>query len=470
MNPFYKVLINALINDIVDWLTSSTQAALNWVLGLLSTTVFTSPNVTVLPQVTYIAGHAQLTANAFMVLIVMLVGIVAMTHGSVQERYSLKEMLPRVVIGFAAANLALPIVAAVIAGANAVTAAMVGDRFTSQDSFTQIQRVVIDTTTDPAMFLLALVLRELALWMLVLLVITWLGRLSVLLVVAGTAPLALMCHALAWTEPIAHIWWRSLFGCLAVQVLQAVTLHMAVATLLSSNANLPALGLPHDPTGLLNLLIACFLLWLVIRIPQWVGRTFGGNPGRGASLLGSVVRVVLVQQTLGALGLRGGRLLRRGAPAAAGMRSPASHLHSHAAASHQHAHQHQHQHQHVHPPRPGRPPGPGNSPPGPGHPPPGSGAPPRRAPYYAGQATTSAPYPGRRPRVVEGRLALPPAPPRAIGPGPGSAGGGPRPRPPAGRPPRPVRPYTVQELADGVDLYSRAVKRRGGPPPPRSHQ
>jgi hypothetical protein len=235
------------------------------------------------------------------------------------------------------------------------------------------------------MFLIALVLRELVLWMLVLLVITWLGRLSVLLVVAGTAPVALMCHALAWTEPVARIWWRSLFGCLAVQVLQAVTLHMAVATLLSSNANLPALGLPHDPTGLLNLLIACFLLWLVIRIPRWVGRNFGGNAGRGASLLGSVVRVVLVQRALGALGLRGGTMLRRGKPGAgaAGMRSPATHLHSH-----QHAgntNQHLHQHLHVHPPRSGRPSGsPTPGTPTPGGPTPGGptpGGPPVARPH-----------------------------------------------------------------------------------------
>jgi len=45
---------------------------------------------------------------------------------------------------------------------------------------------------------------------------------------------------------------------------------VAVATLLVSDANLPALGLPKDPTGLLNMLIAALLLWLVIRIPKWV--------------------------------------------------------------------------------------------------------------------------------------------------------------------------------------------------------
>ena len=386
MDDWIKDLVNTLINTVLDALTSATQAALNWVLGLLSSTVFTSPNVTTLPQVTYIAGHAQLAANAFMVLIVMVVGIVAMTHGSVQERYALKEMLPRVVIGFAAANLAIPIVAAVIAGANAVTAAMVGDAFNSQDSFDQIKRVVIDTTSDPAMFLVALVLRELVLWMLVLLVITWLGRLSVLLVVAGTAPVALMCHALAFTEPVARIWWRSLLSCLAVQVLQAITLHMAVATLLSSNANLPALGLPQRPDRAAQHADRLFPAVAGHPHPQMGGPHLRRHyrPRRQPARLRRACRA-------GPAGARGARVARRQAAAprqargaAAGMRSPATHLHAH-----QHAgntNQHLHQHLHVHPPRPGRPP---TSPP-PGGPTPGS---PWR---LAGRAATRRPGPGRR--------------------------------------------------------------------------
>ncbi len=349
MGGWIKDLIAGLIDAVLNTLTTATMTALNWVLGLLSSTVFTSPDVTGLPQVKFVAGDAQIAANAAMVLVVMVAGIVAMTHGSVQDRYTIKELLPRLVIGFAAANLSAPIVSGVINAGNALTQSMAGQRFNSTDSFNQIKRVITDTTTDPSMFVVALVLRELALWMLVLLVITWLGRIGVLLVVAGVAPVALMCHALPQTEPVARLWWRSLLSCLAVQVLQAVTLYMAVATLLSPQANLPALGLPHDPTGLINLLIACFLLWLVIRIPKWVARNFGGPAARGSNILGSVVRVVLIQQALGAIGLRGGKLFGRGRAGAGvrGVRQPATHLHSH-----QHANSHLHQHLHLHPPRP----------------------------------------------------------------------------------------------------------------------
>jgi hypothetical protein len=384
-----------LINAVLDALTAATLAGLNWVLDLMTATVFASPDVTVLPQVRYVAGNAQTTANACMGLVMMLAGIIAMSHGSVQDRYSLKELLPRLVIGFVAANTATPIVSGVITGANALTGALAGDRFTSAGSFFQLKRVIVDVAFDPALWVVALVSREIALLLLIGLVATWLGRLAVLLVVAALAPVALACHALPQTEPVARIWWRALLGCLAVQVLQAVTLHLAVATLLAPGANLPDLGLPHDPTGLFNLLIAAFVLWLVVRIPTWAARTFGAGGGRAGSVVASVIRVVVVQQALRAVGLRGG-LGRRGA--AGGPRTPPTHLHSH-----QHANAHLHQHLHVHPPRPG-----------------GSPAGARNAgAYQAGDASARGrPHPGRPRAAVDGRPVAGPTPPRrAIGPG-----------------------------------------------------
>jgi len=410
MGGWINDLINGLVTTVVNALTSATQAALNWVLGILSSLAFTSPNVTKLPQVIYVSGNAQLVATACMALIVMVVGFLAMSHGSVQDRYSLKELLPRVVIGFAAANLATPIVSAVITGANALTGAITGDRYTSTDSFTQIRRVVVDSVSDPVTALVSLVLRELALFMLMVLVVTWLARVGVLLVLAGAAPVALMCHALPQLEPVARIWWRSLFACLAVQLLQALTLHMAVATLLSSDANLPGLGLPTDGTGLLNMLIACYLLWLVIRIPKWVARSVGGGSARGVSMLSSIVRLVVVQQVLGAVGLRGGRRFGRGrTAAAAGARAPATHLHAN-------QHQHLHQHLHLHQAGAGRPPG-RPTPGGPGSPPAGARAarphggrvPAGALPAGAGASTGSASPP--RPGVTPPG-AIPPRGPR----------------------------------------------------------
>ncbi len=349
MGGWINDIVTALLGAVIHGITAAVQAGLNWVLGMLATTLFASPDVTALPEVQYTSGQAQLVANAGMGLVVTVAGGLAMTHGSVQDRYSVKELLPRLLIGFTLANLAIPIVRAAITFANAVTAAMVGTRFTSTDSFGQIRRIVIGAATDQNLAMWVVILQVLVLVMLVVVVFTWLGRLTGLLVVAGVGPVALACHALPLTDPVAQIWWRSLGGLLAVQVLQAVTLHLAVATLLTPGANLPFLGLPGDPTGVLNLLITCYLLWLVIRIPRWVARTIGGTRGRSGSILGYVVRVVVVQQLLGAVGLRGGRLLGRGGRAAAaaggGGGATVTHLHSP-------ANSHLHQHVHLHPGRP----------------------------------------------------------------------------------------------------------------------
>jgi hypothetical protein len=57
-------LIDDLIQAVVLALTAAIQSALNWALGLLSATMFVSPDVTGLPQVAYASTQAQLVANA----------------------------------------------------------------------------------------------------------------------------------------------------------------------------------------------------------------------------------------------------------------------------------------------------------------------------------------------------------------------------------------------------------------------
>ncbi|MDQ1249150.1 MAG: hypothetical protein QG597_3524 [Actinomycetota bacterium] len=351
MSGWVNDLISALFAAVLAGLGTVVQAGLNWALGVLSTTLLASPDVTTLPQVQYAAGQAQLVANGCMALVVTVAGALAMTHGSIQDRYSLKELTPRLLIGFTLANLAIPIVRGAITFVNAVTAALVGAPFTSTQALGQIRRILTGSILHGNLSGWVSILQALALLMLIALLFTWLGRLLGLLVVAAVGPVALACHTLPATEPVAQLWWRSLGGLLLVQVLQGVTLHLAVATLLTPSANLRGLGLPVDPNGIFNLMITCYLLWLVIRIPRWVARTFGGTAGRGSSVLGNIVRVVVVQRLLGAVGLRGGHLLGRGgrAAAAAGSNKTITHLHSHSQAN-----SHLHQHIHLHPGRPGQ--------------------------------------------------------------------------------------------------------------------
>jgi hypothetical protein len=368
-----------MIDAVLDRLSAATLTALGWVLGLLSDTVFTSPDVTALPQVGFLTGRAQTAANAALGLIVTMVGLLAMTHGSLQDRYALKDLLPRMLLGFLGANMATPVVSWSIAAANALTGALTAGGIGTPEAFGQIRRVVGDATAEPAHAIAVLLLRELAVVLLAVLVVTWLGRLAVLIVVAATGPLALLGLALPQTEAVPRIWGRTLLSCLLVQVLQAVTLHAAVATLLSGEANAVALGFPHDPTGLFALLLTCFLLWLVIRVPRWVARTLGTAPSRATGLLASLVKVVAVQRLVAVTGLRGGRGRARGARVAGLRAAPATHLHQHAASHH-------HEHLHVHAPRD-----------------PAAARDSTRPAYWAGDVTPAArPHPGRPPLALEG--------------------------------------------------------------------
>jgi hypothetical protein len=324
IGDWVKDVITGLMNAGVDLVTTVVMLSLKRLLDMLSATVFRSPDVTGLPQVSYVSGQAQIAANACMGLAVMVAGVLVMARGGAEDRYTVKAMLPRVLVGFAAANLATPMVSALIGAANALTAGL-SAQVLAGDSFTELRRVVVDAATDPAIALVLLVGRIFVVILVAGLFLTWLSRIAVLLVLAGVAPVALACHAFVATEPVARLWWRSLVGTLTVQVVQSTALQLAVAVLLVPGANLPALGLPHDGSGLLNIMIAAFVLWMVWRVPTFLQRNFGVNQTRGQSLMGYVVRVVLVQQVMRAAGLA----MRGGRRAVAGPRPPTTHQHYH---------------------------------------------------------------------------------------------------------------------------------------------
>ncbi len=91
------------------------------------------------------------------------------------------------------------------------------------------------------------------------------------------------------------MWWRSFFGCLAIPVLQSFTLQAGGWMLEDQSHMLPALGLPVDPFGFINLFIVMVLLWTTVKIPGLV-RRYVTQSGRTPNFLGMIVRVVIVQQ------------------------------------------------------------------------------------------------------------------------------------------------------------------------------
>jgi hypothetical protein len=117
---------------------------------------------------------------------------------------------------------------------------------------------------------------------------------GVLVVLTAAAPGALACHCLPQLDGVARLWWRTLFGTLGVQVLQALTLRTGVRVFLDPDASIPAM-LGMGAGGVVNLAVLVAMLWTCVRIPALMRRHVlrGGNPAGIGTYL---IRVVLVQQ------------------------------------------------------------------------------------------------------------------------------------------------------------------------------
>ncbi len=297
------------------WLLGVVLEAIKALWKLLAGTAFNTPDVTILPQVQAITSKSLTVVNVAFVLAIIVAGITVMTNGTVQIRYGVGELAPRLVVGWIAANFSMPICSNLTLTANALTGALTGEDVASPGAFGQLLRVVTDAMTNPASTAIALVIGLIIAVLTGMLLVAWLVRLGVLIVLVGIAPVALACHALPYTDGAARLWWRSFLAVLGTVILQAVALHTALRIFLDPNANVPSLGLPKDPTGVLNLFIVACLLWVVVKIPGLMRRyvTRGGGQHNVAGL---IVRMVLVQQLAGLAGTTGPPPDRAAAPAA----------------------------------------------------------------------------------------------------------------------------------------------------------
>ena len=302
-----------LLNSIPRWLAGQVAAALNRLWGLLTGTVLWVPDVTGLPQVQRLTGASLAVVNTGFVLAVIAAGVTVMTRETLQVRYGISELGPRLVVAFVAANLSGPVVRGLIGGANALTAGLTGQGIAQSAAFGQLARTVAASLVDPSAALLVAVLGLIIAVLIGMLIVLWIVRLAVLVCLAGIAPLALACHASPYTDPAAKLWWRAILGTLATVVLQAFVLHAALVVFLDPHANLPALGLPAA-SGVFNLFLVACLLWTVVRIPGLIRRYV--TRGGGHSVGGYVLRVLVIQRLTGglsrALGSRAGGAPWRG--------------------------------------------------------------------------------------------------------------------------------------------------------------
>ncbi len=274
------------------WFTSVVKSALAPILQLLGHSVLATPDVTGPGRVADLWGTAAAIANTVVVLLVLAGGAVVMGHETVQTRYAAKDIAPRVVLAVIAANASLPVAGMAIALTNSLSAALLGPGIQVGSATGALTAAVGGSVASGAivLVLMGLVVAVLGLVLLAVYVI----RVALLVLLIAGAPLALVCHALPYTDGVARLWWRAVAGLLAVQVAQTLVLITALRVFFAAGGH-GALGLASSG-GLVDLLVVICLLYVLVRIPSWVSRAVFAGTGHSASGTVRAVKTVVGYQ------------------------------------------------------------------------------------------------------------------------------------------------------------------------------
>ena len=293
-------MVTWLMDGLVGWLAETVTNLLGGLLAFLTSSIFVSPDITILPQVRSIAGNSALIVNACFVVAVIAAGVAVMLGDSVETQYHVKHLVPRLVVGFILSAFAVPLTGVLISIANALTVAMAGEAAPTTETVAFVRARVASAMTDPSNALLITVIGLLIVVLMFLLVASWLVRIGLLVILAGIAPVALACYATPWTQGAATLWWRALLGCLATPAVQAVAFSAGINLLVDPESNLPILlGLPASDT--LNLLLVVVVLWTTVKIPSLMHR-FVTHQGRPPNITALILRTVAVQRMARGLG------------------------------------------------------------------------------------------------------------------------------------------------------------------------
>jgi hypothetical protein len=284
--------IRAAVNG---WLRDLVASAITPAVDLAARSVLGTPDLAAPGgRVRELWGVSVGLANTCYVLLVTAGGVLLMTNETLQTRYTVKDVAPRLVVGLVASNTSLLLVGVGIEVANALSRALLGPGVDPDQARATLRAVLVFPLDDADVLLtlVALVVVVLAL----VLGASYVLRVAVLVVLTVAAPLALACHALPHTEAVARWWWRTVLACLAVPVAQSLALICGLRVFFHTDQD-RVLGL--GSARLVDLLVATCLLWLLARIPGWAVRmVLVGRPGTMVTVAKSYVAYRLLRRGL----------------------------------------------------------------------------------------------------------------------------------------------------------------------------
>lgn len=277
---------------ISSWFTALVKSAINPLFGLLGRTLLATPQLGGLATVRGLWAGSLAIADTAYVLLVLAGGMVVMSHQTLQTSYAAKQIAPRLVVGFLAANTSLLVAGKAIALADGLSAALAGQGLNPAAAAAMLHTLTGRVAASGGMFFILLALFAVAL--VLVLAVIYVARLMLTVVLIAIAPLALACHALPQTEGIARWWWRALAGVLAIQAAQAVVLVAAMRLFFTEGWAVLIAGGSQNATAFDALQLLC-LLYILARIPFWIGhRVWSG----GRSPLRSAARFVFAAAVL----------------------------------------------------------------------------------------------------------------------------------------------------------------------------
>jgi hypothetical protein len=270
--------------------------ALNPLVKLISRTLLATPDLTSLPHVRELWNSSWQLVLALYGLLVAAAGVLLMVHQTVQTRWSLRELAPRIVLGFGAGAFSMALATGAIAFANALARAVAGDGVNADSAAAALSELTANSSGTSGSGTFTILLGVALVVVLVVLMISYVVRVAVTIILVVGAPLALMCHALPGIDAIARWWWRSFGACLAIQVVQSLVLVTCLRVLLTPGG----WGIfGPSQNGLVDQIVALALMGILVKTPFWLLSVM--KIGQGRTLAGSIVRSYITYKTLGLL-------------------------------------------------------------------------------------------------------------------------------------------------------------------------
>jgi hypothetical protein len=264
-------------NAITSWFAGLVKSAVNPLLSLIGQTALSTPQPDSIAAVRTLWGTSLGIADACYGLLVLIGGIIVMSHETLQTSYSAREIAPRIVIGFITANLSMVLMSKAVDIANGLSAAFTAGGVDPQSAARSLMTTLGNSVSSGGIFLILLALAGVILALV--LAAVYVIRLMAVVLLAAAAPVLLALYALPQTAWAARWWWRALTAALAIQVAQGLVLTAAVQVFFAPG------WLPyHISSALGQTLITLCLLWILMRIPFWIARPvltpFGRSPLR----------------------------------------------------------------------------------------------------------------------------------------------------------------------------------------------